>query len=150
MARHRGAAGCGLIFVSLTSNQVERRQVDSAARLRNQFDEIFAKVARSETLAAIFVEVYESDYPQHASPFSFVTVPELQWLVNTIKVTDGGRFADLACGRGGPSLFVAREMGAAVIGIDSSRVAVQAATVAAKMNGFSKRATFIAADAGGH
>jgi len=31
--------------------------VDSATRLRNRFDEIFAKVARSETLAAIFLEV---------------------------------------------------------------------------------------------
>jgi SAM-dependent methyltransferase len=121
--------------------------VDSAARQRNQFDEIFAKVARSETLAAIFVEVYESDYPQDASPFSFVTVPELHWLASMMNVPDGGRFADLACGRGGPSLFVAREIGAAVIGVDSSRVAVQAATVAAKMRGVSKRATFIAADA---
>lgn len=121
--------------------------MDSATRRRNRFDEIFAKVARSETLAAIFLEVYESDYPQDASPFSFVTVPELQWLASMMNVTDGGRFADVACGRGGPSLFVAREMGAAVIGIDSSRVAVQAATVAAKMSGFSKRATFIVADA---
>jgi hypothetical protein len=40
-------------------------------------------------------------------------------------VTEGRRRADIACGQGGPSLFVARETGAAVVGIDSSRIAVQ-------------------------
>jgi hypothetical protein len=46
-------------------------------------------VARSETLAAIWRGVYGADYPQDASPFSFVTVPELQWLAGAMNVTDG-------------------------------------------------------------
>jgi SAM-dependent methyltransferase len=121
--------------------------VDSATQLRNRFDEIFARVARSDTLATIWRGVYGADYPQDASPFSFVTVAELQWLAGAMNVTDGRQFADLACGRGGPSLFVARQTGAGVIGIDSSLVAVQAAMVAARIGGFSKRASFIAADA---
>ena len=104
-------------------------------------------MARSETLAAIWRGVYGADYPQDASPFSFVTVPELQWLAGAMNVTDGRQFADLACGQGGPSLFVARQTGAGVIGIDSSLVAVQAARVAAGKGGFSTRASFIAADA---
>ena len=131
--------------VSRTSHHSD--DMDSAPQLRNRFDEIFAQVARSDTLAAIWREVYEEDYPRDARPFSFVTVPELQWLASTISVTGGRRFADLACGQGGPSLFVARQTGASVIGIDSSVVAVQAATVAAQRSGISGRATFIAADA---
>ena len=121
--------------------------MDSAPRLRNRFDEIFARVACSDTLATIWREVYEEDYPQDASPFSFVTVPELHWLAGAMNVTDGQRFGDLACGRGGPTLFVARHTGAAVIGIDSSLVAVQAATLAARNRGVDNRASFIAADA---
>jgi SAM-dependent methyltransferase len=121
--------------------------VNSAAQLRSRFDEIFARVAGSDTLGTIWRGVYGADYPQDASPFSFVTVPELRWLAGVMKVTDGRLFADLACGRGGPGLFVARETGAGVIGIDSSLVAVQAATVAARTGGLSRRASFIEADA---
>jgi SAM-dependent methyltransferase len=121
--------------------------VDSARQLRNRFDEIFAQTAKSDTLAAIWREVYEADYPQDASPFSFVTVPELQWLADEMHVTAGRRFADVACGRGGPSLFVARQTGATVIGIDSSLVAIRAAAVAAAQGALSTRAAFIAADA---
>jgi hypothetical protein len=46
-------------------------------RHRHSFDEIFARIAQSNILATIWREVYGEDYPQDASPFSFVTTPEL-------------------------------------------------------------------------
>jgi cyclopropane fatty-acyl-phospholipid synthase-like methyltransferase len=63
-------------------------------------------------------------------------------LTDELGVTEGRCFADIACGQGGPSLFVARESGAAVLGIDSSRIAVQFATSVARKRGFAGRATF--------
>lgn len=117
------------------------------ASSRSRFDAIFAQVARSRTLSNIWREVYGRDYPEGASPFSFVTVPELRWLATVLNVTEGQRFVDLACGCGGPGLWVARETGAAVIGIDSSRVAIEAATATADARGVSPSAAFFIADA---
>jgi SAM-dependent methyltransferase len=114
---------------------------------RARFDEIFSRVAQSDVLARLWRDVYRDDYPKGASPFSFITTRELLTLSGTLGVTEGGRFADIACGQGGPSLFVARETGAAVVGIDSSRIAVHCAASVARKRGFAGRATFIVADA---
>ncbi len=114
---------------------------------RAHFDEIFSKVAQSDTLTRLWRDVYRDDYPEGASPFSFVTTRELLSLSDALGVTEGRRFVDIACGQGGPSLFVARETGAAVVGIDSSRIAVQFAASVARKRGFAGRAMFMVADA---
>jgi SAM-dependent methyltransferase len=122
--------------------------VDPNATSRKRFDAIFAQIAKSNTLVTIWREVYGQDYPNDARPYSFVTVRELGWLASALNVGDGRTFVDLACGQGGPSLFVARETGAAVIGVDSSLVAVASArAAAAAAPGVSRTAAFIAADA---
>ena len=120
---------------------------DSDKYERARFDEIFARVAQSDTLTNLWRDVYRDDYPEGASPFSFITTRELLTLSGALGVTEGHRFADIACGQGGPSLFVARETGATVVGIDSSRIAVQCASSIARTRGFADRATFIVADA---
>lgn len=100
---------------------------------RARFDEIFSRVAQSDTLTRLWRDVYRDDYPEGASPYSFVTTLELHSLADALGVTEARRFADIGCGQGGPSLFVARASGAAVVGIDWSRIAVQfAASVARK------------------
>jgi SAM-dependent methyltransferase len=121
--------------------------VSADTKSRGRFDAIFSRIALSPTLSDIWRQVYGQDYPQDASPFSFVTVEELRWLAVKLRVSGGRRFVDLACGRGGPSLWVARETGATVIGIDSSFVAIQAATITATTRGVSPTAAFVAADA---
>jgi SAM-dependent methyltransferase len=114
---------------------------------RARFNEIFSRIAQSDVLTRLWREVYQDDYPEDASPFSFVTTGELYSLANALGMTEIRRFADIACGQGGPGLFVARETGAAVVGIDSSWVAVQCATSRARKRGFAGRARFIVADA---
>src|SRR5215471_17562985 len=89
------------------------------ANPRRRFDTIFARIAESETLSAIWRDVYREDYPRDATPFSFVTIPELRWLAGALNVDKGRSLVDLACGRGGPGLWVAKETGAALVGIDS-------------------------------
>jgi len=91
--------------------------------------------------------VYGYDYPEDASPFSFVTRKELERIAGALRVTTGMRFADIACGQAGPSLCVARATGAFVIGIDSSEVAIGAAKTAAGARGLAHRAAFLIADA---
>jgi SAM-dependent methyltransferase len=114
---------------------------------RQRFDAIFARIAASETLSVIWRDVYGDDYPRDATPFSFVTISELCWLTAALNVGKGHVFVDLACGRGGPGLWVASETGAALIGIDSSVVAIEAASATARARGASAAAAFFVADA---
>jgi SAM-dependent methyltransferase len=117
----------------------------SLHKSRRRFDAIFARIAESETLSAIWREVYREDYPRDATPFSFVTIPELRWLATALNVDRGRSLVDLACGRGGPGLWVAKEAGAALIGIDASVVAIAAASATARHA--SSAAAFVVADA---
>lgn len=68
------------------------------------------------------------DYPEEADSTSFVTISDLKRIAAEIHVGPGQTFVDLACGRGGPGLWVARETGAALTGIDASRIAIEHAS----------------------
>jgi SAM-dependent methyltransferase len=116
-------------------------------RAGTSFDEIFAKIGASSTLKKIWRGVYADDYPEEASPFSFVTSTELRLLAEALGVGAGQCFVNIACGQGGPGLWVARETGASLIGVDSSRSAVEFAADSARRRGMKGRTTFVLADA---
>lgn len=114
---------------------------------KTSFDEIFARIAASITLKQIWRDVYADDYPEEASPFSFVTSPELRLIAEALAVGAGQRFADVGCGQGGPGMWVAQETGASLIGVDSSRAAIASAAGSAHLRGLGDQTTFILADA---
>lgn len=116
-------------------------------RAGTSFDEIFAKIGASSTLKKIWQGVYADDYPEEASPFSFVTATELRLIAEALGVGAGQCFVDIACGQGGPGLCVARETGASLIGVDSSRSAVEFAADSACRRDMEGRTTFVLADA---
>src|SRR5207302_1339153 len=79
------------------------------------FDVKFAAVGNSSTLRRIWLEAYGNDYSQEVEPYSFVTLTLLRRIAQQLRVGPGQSFADLGCGRGGPGLWVARELGASLI-----------------------------------
>jgi ubiquinone/menaquinone biosynthesis C-methylase UbiE len=87
----------------------------------------FAAVARSETRRKNRREVYGADFPEEVDPNSFLTMTELRRMAQELKVGSGDTFIDIGCGRGGPGLWVARETGAALIGLDQVEVALEQA-----------------------
>ena len=93
---------------------------------------IFAGQARSPAHAAIFREVYGEDWPEEAAPLNYCGVPELRRIAAAIAAGPGQVLADLGCGGGGPGLWVAREAGAALVGIDMVPAAVAAARARAR------------------
>jgi SAM-dependent methyltransferase len=133
----------------LKNQPVEPKRSSGPAdgHVKTSFDEIFAGIASSSTLKQIWRGVYADDYPEEASPFSFVTSPELRLIAEALAVGAGQRFADIACGQGGPGLWVAQETGASLIGVDSSRSAVEFAADSARSRGLGGQTTFILADA---
>jgi len=58
---------------------------------------------------------------------SFLTFQDLRNLAAELKLSPGASLADVACGMGGPGLWIAKETGANLRGVDFSQVAVSQA-----------------------
>ena len=100
----------------------------------------------SPTRERIRRDVYGDEYPDEARPRSFLTLTALRRIARELGVGPGQTFIDLGCGQGGPGLWVARETGAALIGIDLSSVGVGRASARASEFGIAERARFEVAD----
>jgi ubiquinone/menaquinone biosynthesis C-methylase UbiE len=111
-----------------------------------QFDMLFSAVARSATLQQIWRDAYGDEFPAEAEPFGYVTLTDLRRMAHELRVGAGDTIADLGCGRGGPGLWIARETGASLVGVDFSSVAVQHAAQRAAALGLSQRARFAVRD----
>lgn len=81
----------------------------------------------SPTFRRLYEEVYAADYPSEIEPFGFVTWSDLQRFAELLALTPGQTFADVGCGRGGPGLWLARESGAALVGVDIVAEAIEQA-----------------------
>jgi ubiquinone/menaquinone biosynthesis C-methylase UbiE len=81
--------------------------------------------ASSDTLMARMArEAYGDDYPEGVDPYGMSTRWTLRTFASQLNVPRGGTLVDIACGRAGVSLWVARETGADLIGVDWSPVGV--------------------------
>lgn len=102
------------------------------------FDEEHRATGRSELIWRLAAEAYGEDYPAEVRPWGLTTWWVLGRCVSALRVGPGAMLVDLACGRGGPGLWLARATGARLIGVDWSPAAVEAATA--------RTATFVPAD----
>ena len=117
----------------------------NAARYTERFNALYAS-PESPTHRAIFREVYGADYPEEVAPESYITMPLLRRMAQSIAAGPGTTIIDLGCGRAGPSLWVARETGASLVGVDLASVAVEHAARRAQEFGMGGRARFEVGD----
>jgi ubiquinone/menaquinone biosynthesis C-methylase UbiE len=96
-------------------------------RLSEVFDAWYSGHEKSPTIRKIFRDVYADDYMEDVDQNGFVTRTDLQQMLQYLKIGAGDNLVDLGCGRGGPGLWIARETGARLTGIDISPVAVEIA-----------------------
>ena len=115
-------------------------------RIEDLFDDLYEGQTRSPTFRGIFSEIYGDDYAEEADPSGFVTMSDLRNIAEHFNVGGEQTFVDLACGRGGAGLWVARETGARLIGIDISKVAVEQAAGRIADFGLAGRARFQVGD----
>ncbi len=108
----------------------------------NRYRSVLARLSASPTLKAIFAEAYGDDYPVEADPFGFVSLSELRVMADTLAGSAVSRLLDVGCGRGGPGLWIARELGASLLGVDVVAEAVVAAYQHAAALGMAERAEF--------
>ena len=107
------------------------------------YDAVYEAMPRGPTLARLWKEhAAGADYPDDFSHISFVTVADLRELAAAMRLTGASRFGDIACGMAGPSLWIARETGAHLAGVDFSRVAIAEAQARAEALSLASLATF--------
>jgi SAM-dependent methyltransferase len=91
------------------------------------FDSAFREAAHSEWTQ----RVIGADLPAEVDPYSFITLDGLLEIARTLAACKGDTLVDLACGRGGPGLWLAGQIGAALVGIDFSPVGIEHANARA-------------------
>lgn len=89
--------------------------------LVDDFDEGYAASVRTRK-HRLFTDIL--GLPPEVEPNSFLTMAVFARVAHELRVGPGDRLVDLACGRGGPGLLLARMTGADLVGVDFSRVAV--------------------------
>lgn len=78
---------------------------------------------------------------------SWLTVEEYDPLLAWLEVPRGGKVLEVACGAGGPALYLARTLGCDVTGIDINESGVETASRLAAAAGEGTRVRFVVADA---
>jgi SAM-dependent methyltransferase len=107
------------------------------------YDAVYDALPRGETFNRLWrINAYYGDFPEEFAHIGFLTVPEARRLRGLLPIRPGDALVDLACGAGGPGLWVARESGASLIGIDPSAAGLAAARQRASDAGLAGRARF--------
>lgn len=115
----------------------------SEAIVAQGYDAVYGAVPRSPTLWQIWLEhAVGADFPGDYSHISFVTLAELHNLAGELRLRAGATLADIACGMGGPSLWIATQLPVRLVGVDASAVAVELASARAVRLGLETRSTF--------
>jgi ubiquinone/menaquinone biosynthesis C-methylase UbiE len=114
------------------------------ALIQNGYNAVYAGTPSSPTLRKLWHEHAEGlDFPDEFGHISFVTVPQLKRMADELRLGSGDTLVDLGCGRAGPALWMARETGANLVGVDISSVAVEQATARAGELGLSGQSRFV-------
>jgi ubiquinone/menaquinone biosynthesis C-methylase UbiE len=91
------------------------------------FDLVHETFDRETIGTRLAAEAYGADYPAEVQPFGMTTWWVLGRFVSELRVGPGMHLVDLACGRGGPGLWVARATGATLTGVDWSAQGIASA-----------------------
>ena len=106
------------------------------------YDTIYQAQHKSPRFREIVRSAFGDQYPEGLDNFSFVTREDLGLMAEVMSLGQGDRLADIACGCGGPGMWLARETGADLVGVDVSKQAVANASERIPEFGLTGRAAF--------
>jgi SAM-dependent methyltransferase len=116
---------------------------DATGIIAQGYDAVYEAMPRGKTLRGLWREhVLGPDFPEGFEHISFVDGAELRRMAAALRLSPEGRLVDLACGAGGPGLWVARQAQAHLTGIDISAAGIAAANARASAVGMTDRAAF--------
>jgi len=107
------------------------------------YDAVYDALPRGETFNRLWrAHAYQDDFPAEFAHIGFLTVPEAQRMREWLQIGPDDVLADLACGAGGPGLWMAPQSGASLTGVDPSPAGLAAARARAREVGLAGRARF--------
>jgi ubiquinone/menaquinone biosynthesis C-methylase UbiE len=110
------------------------------------YDLIYAGIGSSRAYRAVLADL-GLELPDWVIPLSALRRSTLERIALEMRLNPNDSFVDLACGLGGPGLWIAESAAARLVGVDFSPVAISKATALASERGFASRARFVLADA---
>lgn len=115
-------------YASQFSDIIFNRYLKCFARVRAKsvqkgYDQIFQKFNSSN----VWQELCRHVFGEYLGQYSFTTLKQIHFLIDTLKITSPSRVLDLACGVGGLSCYLAKASGCEIIGLDISPVAIKIA-----------------------
>lgn len=107
------------------------------------YDAIYDALPRGEIFSRLWrANAYRGDFPAEFAHIGFLTLAEAHRMRELLHLGPGDVFADLACGAGGPGLWMAKQTGASLIGADPSAAGLAAARTRARAAGLGDRSRF--------
>jgi SAM-dependent methyltransferase len=107
------------------------------------YDAVYAAAALSPAFARLWAEhAYGGPFPAEFAHISFLTLDELQVMAQYLALGEGTVLVDLACGTGGPGLWIAEQCGASVIGVDPSSAGLAQARNRSEQVGLANRSQY--------
>lgn len=108
------------------------------------YDAVYEALPRAKAFRRLWSEkACGLNYPAEYDHISFVTLDELATVSEWLEIAAGAVLVDLACGAGGPGLWVARHTGATLVGVDFSTVGLARARQRAEQVGMAASTTFV-------
>jgi len=107
------------------------------------YDAVYEAIPRAPSLWRIWIDqAIGSDFPDEFSHISFATLADMRRYTEQLQLIDDAVLVDMACGMGGPALWIAAQLPIRLVGIDASPVAVAMATQRSTQLGLGARSTF--------
>ncbi len=107
------------------------------------YDAIYDALPTGQTFNRLWrANAYGGEFPDEFAHIGFFTVTEAQRMGELLQLGTGDELADLACGAGGPGLWMAKQSGASLIGVDPSAAGLLAARTRARAVGLADRSRF--------
>ncbi len=102
------------------------------------FDRIYASVYRSAAYRDA-LEASQSGLPEWVAAFSSLSQTLLDRIERELRLREGQTLVDLACGGGGPGIWLAQHARSSLVGVDFSAHAITSARTRAERRGFQAR-----------
>lgn len=96
--------------------------------------------------SALYSEIRRETWGRDIGQNGWITAEEVEKFIAWLGLSAGHRLLDIACGSGGPSLFMAERSGCAVTGVDLHESGIAQARRQAEERGLGARARFEVAD----